>query len=513
MFQRISRVWQKAKKNSASRTAAAYYLSFASTAIWGFATIPVAIAYLNAEQLGLWMVVNAFLSYLLWMDFGVGAATGRLIAKPVADCDQLEINRWWTLTRVALVTLCFLLIVLGLTIRPLVLDLLSVSNKLRDEASFLITGGVILTGLSVPLRGVTGLMTAQDRFYWIPLIQSITPWIHFIIFYVMLSQGHGIKSYIYAMAAGQSATWLFYNILIVTGTPRPRLDISGLRFHRFKRLLNLSSNITIIGLVETVLNTIPAVIIARLGGYALVPIYNISRRAPLMVADLVNRTYQSFYPSLQYLYVTGKKEEFKKKHADVGGLVIGVSLCAAAAVLCGNQLIVQLIANQSFYVSPFANGWFAVAAITIPYTTLFRSVLVISGNYGKNAIISVLKLFIAVLCCYLLWPWFNLVGIAATLALVPLITCAYAYFRAPKNCGFKRFELSPKVAIYGLCSIMLVWVFGVMVGFSEQGQGFSFYIADKRMTLPTLTSIGISLIPAAAGIVIVSKSFRKLLLA
>jgi O-antigen/teichoic acid export membrane protein len=78
------------------------YLGFVSTAAWALVTIPVAVKFLDRESIGLWSMVNVFVSYLVWMDFGIAGATGRLMAPAVAARNQPEINRWWTVTAVAL---------------------------------------------------------------------------------------------------------------------------------------------------------------------------------------------------------------------------------------------------------------------------------------------------------------------------------------------------------------------------------------------------------------------------
>lgn len=73
----------------ASKNAAASYLAFASSALWGLASIPLAVTYLKPEQIGLWAIVNALLGYLAWADLGIGPAIGRIMA-PSSSAPRLS---------------------------------------------------------------------------------------------------------------------------------------------------------------------------------------------------------------------------------------------------------------------------------------------------------------------------------------------------------------------------------------------------------------------------------------
>lgn len=499
---------RRLSRSPASRTAAASYLAFFSTAAFGLVSIPIAVAFLENEQLGLWTVIHAFLGYLVWMDMGVGTATGRLMAKSVADRDQQEINRWWTLTRIVLCGQCIVIIAASFLLAPALISILSVPAHLVGDARWLILGGAIITGLGMPMRGIPGLLTAQNRFYWIPVYQTIVPWIQLGAFYLMLRAGHGMKSYIFAMAISQAVNWVLYQVTVIAGPDRPRLDFSGVQRSRCKKLLGFSSNVTVMGLVETLMQTLPAILIARLGGLAIVPIFNFSWKVPFLAAGLGKRTYQSFYPSLQRLHVSGKHDAFRAKHRQVGLLSIGISLLIASGVLLVNSSIVQLLTGPDLYIGPLANMWFAIGMVSITLAGIFRILLPISGNYGKNALVSVLKLAVSTLLAWLAWQVFGLTGVAAVFALAPLITGVYCYLRGTRNCGYTLRELSPSVAILGIASIILVAIAGLLVA-ATMSEGIAIELGKRTIITPGLTPAIISLIPVVPGLYFVGTFARN----
>jgi len=496
---RLRSLRKRLKNSRAFRTAAASYLAFISTAVWGLVTISVAVSYLTKEELGVWTVVSAFLGYLVWMDLGVGGATGRMMADSVAQRDRDEINRWWTATRAVLFCQGCLIAIIGLLLAPTLITFLNVPTNLIEEARWVFMSGAIITGLSLLMRGAPGLLMAQERFYWVPLLQAVTPWLNLAVFYLLLRAEYGLRAYLWALAASQAATWIAYYLLIRQSPDRPRYDRTGFERSRFRRLFGFSGNLTVIGLIDTMMATLPALMIARLGNLSSVPIYNFSWKGPLLLSGLVGRTYQSFYPGLQRLYVSGQTESFRKKHEQVGKITLGISLIAAAGVLSCNSMLVHFLTGGGFYIDEYGNLWFALAMITIPISGYFRILMPISGNLGKNAAISVFKLLVTLGLGLFLWSEFGLTGIAAAFAFAPLFNGVYGYFRGTVNCGYARHQISHKIAIQAIISGILVIIIGTIIA-NIPPDGPSIILLDARLLIPSWQTLVLASVPLNVGI-------------
>lgn len=499
-------------RSPVSRTAAASCLAFLSNAIWGLVSIPIAVAFLKPVELGLWTVLNVLLSYLVYFDFGVGQATGRLMADSVARRDQDEINRWWTATRAALCTLAFILVTLSLVFHNLILTLIDVPETLRPDAKWLLIGGLVITGLSIPMRGAPGLLTSQNRFYWVPLVQATTPWINLIVFYLLLRQGYGVKSYIWAMGASQIAMWICFTTLIITGPDRPRFVFSRLELNRFKKLFKVSLSMSLSGLSDTALQSLPAIIIARFGLLSTVPIYNFTWKGPQLTSSLVQRAHHSFYPGLQMDFVSNRIEVFRRRFQCIGFLTLGIALTAAGMVLGFNGIIVQVLAGKMFYAGPAVNAAFALAIVTIPISELFKILLVISGHLGKLALISIIQLSFFIITSFILWPLTGIPGIAFSFALTPLFIGAYGYFRGKQGCGFGAPSTFRSVALAAIASMFLVISCGTITSFMSWHSAHVLSLSGRQIELPPLTTIIIALIPSLAGGVLAGHSIRTLFL-
>lgn len=502
---------QRLSRSPASRTAAASYAAFASTAIWGLVTIPVAVAYLEPVELGLWTVVNVFIGYLVWMDLGIGPATGRLMAPAVAAGDQVEINRWWTATRLVLVLQGITIIAIGLAFTPLIFKLLNIPDNLTNDGYWLLIGGILITGLSLPMRGAPGLLTAQNRFYWVPCIQIVTPWINLIVFFTLLRLGYGLKAYIWAMAVSQAITWISYAAVIRIGPGHPRIDFKGIERARFGKLFKLSLNMSVSGFSDTVLQSLPAILIARLGGLTVVPIYNFSWKGPMNASSLVYRTYQSFYPSLQRAYVGGRHDEFLHKHHLAGMLTLGGGLFAAGIVLAMNNLIVNALAGSGYFAGQNVNTAFALAMITIPLSGLFRILLPISGNLGKVALVSFMQIVVFIGFTAILWQPYGLAGVAFAFAFTPLLKGAYGYFRGTANCGYKTHSVSGNVAIATLLSAALVIFCGAITSQMEWVGAHTLTIPGREINIAPIKTLLVAFVPSMIGSVVLLRTAKSIL--
>ena len=501
---------RRLKSSPSALNAGASLFAFGSTSLWGLLSISVAVHYLDKSEIGLWAVVNALLSYLLWMDLGIGLAIGRLITDAIVNDDREEIDKWWTVTRVTLWIQCIIVIIVGLLLVSVVIRWMGIEPELMSDASYLLYGGVFITALSLPMRGVTGLLTAQNRLHWILLTQAIVPWCNLIIFFLFLRAGWGLKSYLFGLAASQVTTWVCYCSLVFLGPYRPKWNFSGISKNRFQSLFKLSGNMAVVGLVGALLKGLPTLMLARLGGLAVVPVYNFSSRAPYLGGTLLGRTYQSFYPSLQRLYVSGNKEGFRKKHLAVGRVTLSLGACGAALVLVMNPMIVGIIAADHYFAGLMVNMWFAVSLITIPFAGLFQILLPISGSMGKAAPIAVAKLLISIYLAILGWNWFGLAGIAAVFALLPLVDLCYAWLRGVKECGYSYREISPQLLTYGVLVIVLTIVTGAYIASIDQSST-TLSLFSLRLEFPTQRGL-----LAAAGLFFIGftslvHSFRRLI--
>jgi O-antigen/teichoic acid export membrane protein len=497
------KVFARMRSSASVRNAFLSYAVFISTAAWGFISIPVAVRYLSKEELGLWAVVNAFLSYLMWMDMGVGSATGRKIADSIVAKDDTEINRWWSATRLVLTCQAFLLVVIGFALIPVLRTFIPPPASLEQDALKLLVGGILITGLFFPLRGIPGLLTSQNRFHWVLIISGTTPWINLLVFFLLLRAGYGLDAYIVALFVSQVCNFLLFTYAVRSGPNILKWDKGGLTKDRFKSLFSYSYKSAVHGIVDGFLKTLPTMIIARAGGLAIVPIYHFSSKGPLLGHSLASRMYQAFYPSLLLLHVGGKHEEFAHKYRLLGRITVGIGAIGAGFVLLINQTVVTLLAGPDYFPGALTNMWFAVSLITYPLAGLLLVLLPISGDLGKYVTVALAKAATMLVCGYYAWQYFQMPGLAAVMAIVPLIGGIYGYLRGGRLCGKTAHHLCAHTV--GLATLLAGTV--IACGMVIQSAGFlpQDYITlwESRIAIPYPLHFLVAALPTLLGTILV----------
>lgn len=495
--------------SKAGKNAAASYLAFASTTCCGLLSIPVAVHFLEKREIGLWTLVNTFVTYLLWLDLGVGSATGRKIADAVANRDQPELDKWWTATRAVLIVQALVVLVVGLCLLPFVLTTFEISDDLRGNAIFLFTGAVSLAAISIPMRGVPGLMTAQERFHWIPFSQGITPWLQLGCFYFLLNRGWGLRAYVPSMGVTVLWVWVFYNILVWTSDQRPRWNRGGIERERLRSLFGFSLNLSAIALIESLVTSLPTILLARFGGLSMVPVYTFSSRASLLLSNLVQKTYHSFYPGLLRLYVAGDKSRYMEKFDTVFRLISGIGLFGAAGVLLLNRTFVELLAGPQFYAGGASTIWFAVGVLMAPPCAMLFSLFTVAGTMGKSSLVATIRMLVGVAGSYTLYKVFGMAGIAATFALIPLLIGTYGYWAGSAKCVIPRHQLSVTI-VRVLPPMALVLALGGIACSWTTESGYPISVGARSFHLPTVVH-GLCVLPSMLlAAVVCLKAFARL---
>ncbi|MFD2255857.1 lipopolysaccharide biosynthesis protein [Luteolibacter algae] len=491
--------FQNLKNSHAARNAAASYLAFASSAVCGLVSIPIAVSYLNKTQMGLWSIVFTIVGYLLWLDLGIGNATGRKIAAAILADDQREINRWWTLSIGVLALLGGVMFLASLFLSPFLTGLLNIPSEYTGDTLWLFLGMTAVSAVGMPFRAYPGLLIAQERFHWVPLVQALMPWLQLGCFWGLLSLGFGVRSYFPALAFSQATGWVIYVWKVHGKGFRIRIDFSGWTKSRFHELFSYSSSLAVIGIVESVLQSLPALLLARLGGLPLVPVYNLTNRGPGMLHSVAQRTTYAFFPNLQKLYVSGKIDLFGDKFRKVNQLGVWVGLIGAGGIIAGNRPLVCWLAKLDFYAGGWTNLWFACWMITFPFVNGISDLFQLAGKMGKTAGFAMLELPLGVALCWMGFHFGGMPGIAAAFALLPLLVRApYSLYAGPRFCGFKTWSVCGNAVVALIVGLSLILIGGAWsASGSEATEAFD--ILGRTTYLPTFRELAVGIIAIALG--------------
>ncbi len=502
--------FRRMRTSRAARNAAASYFAFASASICGLISIPLTVRYLDKSEIGLWAVVSNVVAYLLWLDLGVGEATGRKMAEAIAHNDTEEINRWWTASLTVLAIQGLVMFAIALTLLPFLESYLRLDQRLAGDARFLFLGLVTISAIGMPVRAYPGILLAQERFYWVSIGQGLIPWVQLLIFATLLHRGFGMKSYLPASIGSCAVGWTLFVVQAHSGSTAFVADRRGLTQDRLGSLFRYSGSIAVMGITTTVMQSLPSLMLARLGGLAAVPIYTFTNYCPGLLRGLTARTAHAFYPRLQRMYVTGERERFAEKSKSVNRLALGTSLVAAGGILAGNRSMVEWVAHPDFHAGAVANGWMAVSVILMTLLSCFTDLLQISGSMGRLALFSMIQVGAGAACTALAYHWAGLPGLAAAMAVIPIaFQGPYALLRGTENCGLDPVRIAGPVTLIATLGCIAVIMLSAWLS-TLPIETATVTVLHRTTRLPTPMELVAGLGVAIPGAVIVIRQLFQL---
>jgi O-antigen/teichoic acid export membrane protein len=434
------------------------YFTFASAAICGICSIPLAVRFLDKEELGLWLLISQVIGYLIFLDLGIGASCGRILAEPLSSGNQDEIDKVWSSMVLLLSIAAGTMAVLGTGISPLVLEHFKIPDYLLNQAGFVFISSVLVNASLVPLRAVSGVLLCQERYYWSLIMQGVLPWFNLASFGLFLFLGVGIRAYVYASVVVAIVQYFWFRHLLATGSHKIRLRPRLVSWNSIKPILGYSSSIILWSIAPVVMASIPSFVIARHVGLEQLTIYNITSRIPTMMGVLAMRIYSAFFPRIQSLFVAERFVEFLPLFRLASNLSIWALCIFLSVASLLNPFAVDILAGRDFYGGTTLSLIFALGILLGGVGEHLGNLFIFAGKPKLISLVLGVEVALAFAVATLICPHFGVLGVAATIAIAPLF-CRLPYYAVfgPKTIGFSLVELY-RPGISAICGILLMMV-------------------------------------------------------
>jgi O-antigen/teichoic acid export membrane protein len=203
-------------------------------------------------------------------------------------------------------------------------------------------------------------------------------------------------------------------------------------------------------IAPVVLSGIPAMVVGSSLGLEQVTIYVVSSRVPMLVSMLAMRSFHAFFPKLQNLYVLDHRERFLRYYRVATSLSLLMTGAGLIIAMFANPYLVGFLARDDYYAGDSVTLWFALGFITIAVSEHLGCLFIIAGKGKLVSLVLAVEILIAIVAASVLCPLYGLVGVAAALALSPLvIRIPYYLIHGPRTCSF------PTSALYGNATLAL----------------------------------------------------------
>lgn len=325
-----------------------------ATGLFKLASLPLANAYLNDKEFGLWVIALVIGGYISLIDFGMSGSISRIL---IDYKDRRATGEFGGIVKTAAlvgVMQGLIIFVIGAALAFFIGGLLNVSKGVADyqeaktlERDFvlLMVGQCALLCVTFSTRIFSHLLTAHQRFDITNYAQTVLFAGQFVVMWFCFKRGFGVFSLLIAQAAG-TALLILINLggcLWLKLFPK-RGEWGRATWRQFKELFAFSKDIFLYSLGAQLIGTSQSLLLIPVFGVEIAGIWNICTQAYQYLIQLVCRVFDFSTTSLAEMIVHKEKELLQKRFREI--VIVTASLAVAGGA-------VFTICN-----TPFVHVWF-----------------------------------------------------------------------------------------------------------------------------------------------------------
>ena len=464
--------------------------------IAGLVYTPWMVRQIGKSDYGLFVLVTSFLTYFV-MDFGLGQAIARFIAKYRVEGNERKVNELLGLTSKLYLLINFIILFTLVIVYFFIENIfgeLSANEIHSFKIVYCIAG--FFSVLSFPFTPLNGVLIAYERFVVLKLCDLLNKVGLITLMVVALLLGYKLYALV-AINAGIGIVIIIIKLFYLSKTTLIKIDFGYKSRELFKELFSFSIWVTIIGVAQRLLMNITPTILGIFSGTVSIAVFAIG-----MVMEGYTYTFAS---ALNGLFLPKVSELSAKKDnmVEISNLMIRIG--RIQLFMIGILIIGIITLGKQFITfwmgSDFTESYYVALFLILPgFITLTQEIgstlLFVLNELKYRAYLLVGASIISVLISVLLAPKFGAVGSAIGI-FISLFSCHvigmnYIYWKITKidiprffkECYLKMLfplglsllagflintyipaynliSLAPKAILLGIIYIILMWAFGL----------------------------------------------------
>ncbi|WP_078378672.1 oligosaccharide flippase family protein [Sutcliffiella halmapala] len=441
------------------------YLSYTSIFISNITNLvltPFIVRNLGQSEYGLYVLIGAFVGYIAVMDFGLGNATTRFVAKYRAENDSKSQENF--LASTFIIYLFISIIVLGLgVILYLNLDNIFGDSLTIDEINIAKVMFIILIinlALTLPMKSFTGIVNAYEHFVFPKSLIITRLLIRAIVIIILLSLGYKAIA-IVLVDAILNVVMMLITMAYVFFKLKVKILLHSLNLQLFKEITSYSSLIFVSVIVDQIYWRIGHLVLGIYAGTSEVAIFAIGMLFGQYFITFSTAISGVFLPRITKMVVKNASSEkltdLLIKTGRIQFLVLGFAI--GGFILFGGKFILLWLGPG------YELSWSIALMVVLPLSIVLTQTIGISILQAKNmhGFRAITYLFIAVINLFIsiyLAKRFGSIGVTVgtTLSLIfgnLIIMNIYYHFKVKLN--ILRFfkELFNKLLFSILLSIVI----------------------------------------------------------
>jgi O-antigen/teichoic acid export membrane protein len=380
--------------------------------------IPLYLKYVSVQEFGAWLAFSSVVSIMAMADLGLnnliiqktanlyGAGKIRLLGHTVISLLTTVSLLAGTLLAAAWLLIPFVIGLMnswksfeGVLILPFRLAVL-------DSALMLLVfgSGGILLGLQRPLINMAAIIGSQ----MVGIITTL----------MALTWGMGLLAIPFGMVIG-TAVALLITTAALYRVVKPILPPGSMHFNWviLREMLGESSMVFLVRVSNILTTRSSAMLIAAILSTPLVVVFELTRKASLLISDVVSRLPMSLLPALSHMAGTGEREKMVRVVSLLFQMTLMVSILGAGGIVLFNQDFVRLWTGSQYYGGNYLNMILSLSAVVQLLNSAASNVNFANGRLKTIVRASLTEGFFHIALIAVLGFWLGLPGVAAGILL------------------------------------------------------------------------------------------------
>ena len=395
------------------------YVNLAITCIVPLLYTPVMLRLLGQAEYGLYSLANSVISYLSMLNFGMGSAVIRYVAKARVEEDKEQVEKTVGLFAVIYIVLAFLVIIAGL-ILTIFADTCFAQGLTEDEIGRLRILLIIMslsTAISFPVSVYSSVAVAYEKYIFRRLFDMAATIVSPILNLVVLFMGKG--------STGMALVGLLIQIVYVPvfiGYCIKRLNLHlrfrNLPFNMLKEVWSFSAFVFLSTVVDMLYWSTDKVLIGALMGSVAVAVYNVGGVFTSMLQQMTSAISGVFTPRITMMVV---RNETPQVLSDLLIRIGRLQYLIVAFILSGyivfGRIFIHFWSGDA-YQDAYIVALLTMIPLAIPLIqNVAFNIILAQKKHQFRAITYAMIAVINVVTTYFAIPRFGIIGAAACTAI------------------------------------------------------------------------------------------------
>jgi len=325
--------------------------------------VPIALQYLSSEEFGLWMLVIQVAGYLSLLEFGMTAASARILIDHKDDENNGAYGATILTSTLFFLFLSILIVAAGLFLAAPVIKLFAVPAHLEAVAVHLLKWQACATAITIACRIFGSILYANQRIDLLMLVGAAFQIISLLMVWGILAQGGGLWKLPWAAVATAilSSVTLALGCLAAGLIPK-RGQWQGPTLKRFGRILKLGNDIFLVNVGTQFLEASQLMIVSRTMGVGAAAIWAICTKIFTLVFQLLTKIEGTAIVYFSEMMVRGERSKLVTRFRDVYQVTAGIAAVSVVIAAAINANFVTVWAGDQF-VWPHTNNILLAALV------------------------------------------------------------------------------------------------------------------------------------------------------